>query len=100
MKHIPLIVVLAGVLGASTAAESQPRGPYGWILPATQAAGRQVFEEHCAACHSPRSGTPYGPSLVGVVGRRAGSVAGFPYSEALKTSGLVWTDDNLLKWIA
>jgi cytochrome c len=42
----------------------------------------------------------FGPSLDGIVGRRAGSAAGFPYSEALKNSGLVWTEDNLRKWIA
>jgi cytochrome c len=40
------------------------------------------------------------PSLKDVVGRKAGSVAGFPYSPALKNSGLVWTEDNLRKWIA
>jgi len=34
------------------------------------------------------------------VGRPAGSLAGFPYSDALKKSGLVWTEDNLRKWIA
>ena len=43
----------------------------------------------------------FGPSLKGVVGRPAGSLAGFPYySDALKKSGLVWTEDNLRKWIA
>ena len=48
----------------------------------------------------PRPGVPYAPNLVGVAGRPAGSVPGFPYSEALKKSGLVWTEDNLKKWLA
>jgi len=43
---------------------------------------------------------PLGPSLTGVVGRPAASVAGFPYSDALKKSGLTWTEDNLRAWIA
>ena len=68
---------------------------------AARAAGLQVFEAHCAACHS-RTGVAkgYAPYLVGVVGRRAGSVPGFSYSPALKNSGIVWTEDNLMKWIA
>jgi cytochrome c len=37
---------------------------------------------------------------VGVVGRRAGTAAGFSYSPALKNSGIVWSESNLLKWIA
>ncbi len=67
---------------------------------AARAAGLQVFEAHCAACHS-RTGVAKGfaPNLVGVVGRRAGSAAGFSYSPALKNSGIVWTEDNLMKWI-
>jgi cytochrome c len=100
MKYLPMLVVSAVVL-ASTTAESQQKGPYGWIVPAMQEAGRQVFEIHCSVCHSPRAGgQQFGPNLAGLVGRRAGSLPGFPYSDALKNSGLVWTDDNLMKWIA
>src|SRR6516225_6335785 len=43
---------------------------------------------------------PLGPSLRGAVGRPAASAAGFPYSDALKKSGLTWTEDNLRAWIA
>jgi cytochrome c len=35
-----------------------------------------------------------------VYGRRAGSLSTFPYSGALKNSGLIWTEDNLRNWIA
>jgi len=67
---------------------------------AARAAGLQVFEAHCAACHS-RTGVAkgYAPYLMGVVGRRAGTAPGFAYSPALKNSGIVWTEDNLMKWI-
>jgi cytochrome c len=71
------------------------------IEPAVRAAGQKVFADHCAVCHAPKAGAhPYGPSLRGVVGRKAASVPGFPYSDALKQSGLTWTEENLRKWIA
>ena len=41
-----------------------------------------------------------GPKLEGVVGRAAGSVAGYPYSPALAHAGLTWTAVTLDKWLA
>ncbi|MGZ3268542.1 MAG: c-type cytochrome, partial [Croceibacterium sp.] len=50
----------------------------------------------CAACHSTTPGkTIIGPSLAHVYGRKAGSLAGFQYSDAMKGSGLTWTSSNL-----
>jgi cytochrome c len=96
-----LIVLAVGMVAIIDAAFAQyvPRFS---LLRAEQAAGRKLFDDHCAACHTQSPGTPvvFGPNLDGVVGRRAASAAGFPYSEALKKSGLVWTEDNLRKWIA
>ena len=59
----------------------------------------RIVNNHCASCHASKRQV-FGPSLNGVVGRPAGSVAGFPYTDALKKSGIVWTEDNLLKWLA
>ncbi|MFN3869578.1 MAG: c-type cytochrome, partial [Hyphomicrobiaceae bacterium] len=51
-------------------------------------AGKIMFEHRCRTCHADDPAKQsYGPSLVGVVGRKAGSVEGFAYSDALKTSG-------------
>ena len=101
MRHSTLVIALAVGVLAGAQVQSQPGlFSHGWIVPAEEAAGKQLFKNHCAVCHSPRAGQPFGPSLVGVVGRPAGSVPGFPYSEALKKSGLIWTDDNLRNWIA
>jgi cytochrome c len=81
--------VLAGlavllVAGAAAAAEGDPK------------AGETVFKK-CAACHSlakpPKNGI--GPSLVGVVGRKAGSGDGFKYSDAMKNATVVWDDAAL-----
>ena len=42
-----------------------------------------------------------GPSLAGVLGRKAGSLASFHrYSDALKRSGIVWNEETLDAWIA
>lgn len=64
-------------------------------------AGRQIFNHNCTACHSlETSKNTFGPSLIGVVGRQAASMPRFSYSEAMKNSGLTWTEDNLRKWVA
>lgn len=60
-----------------------------------------MFKSQCAVCHSPTSGRNLsGPSLAGVVGRKAGSVANFHYSEANKASGEVWDAATLEKYLA
>jgi cytochrome c len=99
-----LIFSAVSIMAAAVTASAQyvPALPRFSLLEAEQLAGRKLFSDHCAACHLQKPGARvvFGPSLDGIVGRRAGSAAGFPYSEALKNSGLVWTEDNLRKWIA
>lgn len=68
---------------------------------AMAAAGKQVFAYNCHACHSEdTSKNTFGPSLTGVYGRKAGSLPRFAYSDALKASGITWTEESLRKWIA
>jgi cytochrome c2 len=66
--------------------------------PPDPANGRKLFAERCTACHA-LNANKVGPMLGGVVGRKAGSIAGYPYSPALKSSGLTWTADNLEHWL-
>ena len=63
-------------------------------------AGRKLFAR-CAGCHEvgPNAGHIFGPQLNGVLGRRAGSAAGYGYSPALKASTLVWDEANLAAFI-
>jgi len=66
------------------------------------AAGQAVFDQKCASCHSVAADLTHGllgPNLVGVVGRPAGTVAGWDFSPALKDSKVVWTEENLNKWL-
>ena len=87
MKKLMLAVCLAAGAQAALAA-------------ADPAQGQKAFQE-CAACHSQKQGeNGVGPSLFGVVGRKAGSVSGFNYSNAIKNSKLTWTAQNLDAYIA
>ncbi|GAB4042214.1 MAG: hypothetical protein Fur0014_14310 [Rubrivivax sp.] len=61
--------------------------------------GRDAYDARCGGCHSVAADR-VGPRHAGVFGRRAGSVAGFAYSEALRRSGLVWNAETLDRWLA
>jgi cytochrome c oxidase assembly protein subunit 11 len=61
--------------------------------------GEKLFTAQCSACHA-LDRAKVGPPLGGVVGRRAASVAGYPYSPALAKSGITWTQATLDKWLA
>ena len=60
------------------------------------AAGEQVFKK-CHVCHNIGEGAKnmVGPELNGVVGRKAGTVEGYNYSDANKGSGLTWDEATL-----
>jgi cytochrome c len=62
--------------------------------------GEKVFEE-CRACHTVEKGSNgVGPSLLGVIGRRAGELDDFRYSPALKRANITWTRQNLDAFLA
>jgi cytochrome c len=68
---------------------------------AMQAAGEIMFEQRCRSCHADDPARKaYGPSLIGVIGRKAGSLEGFEYSDAMKNSGIVWNKNTLRAWMA
>jgi cytochrome c len=60
--------------------------------------GRSAFEKRCTGCHA-LDHEKTGPRLAGVVGRKAGTVSGFPYSDAVKKSAVVWNETVLEKWL-
>lgn len=64
------------------------------------ARGEKRFKE-CAACHSVALGhNGIGPSLHGIVGRKAASLDDFRYSRAMRRSGITWTAQTLDRFIA
>lgn len=64
------------------------------------AAGEKSFAK-CRACHQvgEKARNLVGPELNGLIGRKAGSVEGYNYSNANKNSGIVWTEENFKKYI-
>ena len=55
----------------------------------------------CGACHAVVRGQSggMGPNLAGVYGRKAGTLAGYEYSSALKAKHVVWNAATLDKWL-
>ena len=64
-------------------------------------AGKVVFNR-CKACHrlEANGSAALGPNLHGVFGRKAGTLEGYNYSQAMKNSGVVWDDATLTKYLA
>jgi cytochrome c len=61
--------------------------------------GKQLYAARCAACHSLEY-NGVGPIHKNLIGRRAGTAAGYVYSNALKNSTVVWGEDTLSRWLA
>lgn len=92
-----IIVREPGAAPVAGATATNSGGPADALI----AEGKAVFA-NCAACHAVDQDAPNGagPNLFAVVGKPAGQVAGFAYSEALKGSGIVWTTAELDSYIA
>ncbi len=90
MTKIPYFAAL--VLGASLIAAP--------AFAQDAAAGKSVFNQ-CRACHQvgPDAKNGVGPALNGIVGRKAGEVAGYNYSDANKNSGLTWDEATLKEYL-
>lgn len=88
-------IVLLGMALAATGARAQ--APAACDLPR----GKDVFQM-CSACHSltARESQREGPTLAGVIGRRAGSLAGFAYSTGMRAAGWEWTPGLLDSFLA
>jgi cytochrome c len=85
-------VALALAAGSVPAAanDAAPRGD--------AKAGEAVYAR-CLACHA-LAYDRTGPRHCGLIGRRAGSVKGFAYSQAMKRSKIVWNEKTLDRFLA
>ena len=96
MRTEPMILGALAVLAlllASRAAEAAPQGD--------PESGARVYRA-CAACHALEPGKHRtGPSLAGIWGKEAGTVAGFHrYSPALESADVRWNERTLDAWLA
>lgn len=73
---------------------------HGIALAQDAAAGEKVFTR-CRPCHQIGEGAKnlVGPELNGIVGRKAGSVEGYNYSDANKNSGITWDEATLKEYL-
>lgn len=85
---------------APEAAAEEPAADVAFAdLTGDAAAGEVVFAQ-CRTCHLIEEGkNGVGPSLYGVVGRTAGSIEGFRYSDANANSGVTWTPEVLFEYL-
>lgn len=82
--------IFAGVLALSSGA----------ALAQDAEKGKKVFNK-CKTCHVvDEEKNKIGPYLKGVIGRPAGSVEGFKYSDAMKSSGITWTTETIAAYVA
>jgi cytochrome c len=94
-RNILVSVAGTGLVALAAAAIAAPPAPK-----ADAAHGQQVFAR-CGACHAvgPGAMTRMGPVLNGVFGRKAGTLAGYNYSAAMKNSGLKWDAPTLARFL-
>lgn len=88
-------VVFVLVLAASA---TPPAAQAGSITTGDPMRGKDLFAKRCGGCHSLESDKE-GPRLRGVYGRRAGSIATFKYSDALKSANFSWDAAALDRWL-
>lgn len=97
MRKITAAAIAAIVMGSAPAlAQFSPPTTPAVVDPAT------LFSRQCGTCHVAvaNGGPRQGPNLAGVMGRTAGSVAGFKYSPGYASSGIVWTAETLDAYLA
>ena len=109
-----LTFVVVAVLAALVPAAHADTGPLSKYTPpsdpalaariaaADVAAGERTFDRRCAACHDVAKDGKHskGPLLWNVVGRKAGALPGFAYSDAMRRSGHAWTLEALDYYLA
>ena len=93
VPYVPLAKLAAVFLILAAAAPAAAEGD--------AARGKRVFNK-CKACHllEDTGKKKIGPHLAGIFGRKAGAIAGFRYSKAMKKADIVWDEKTIDAYIA
>ena len=90
MGRILTLLLIVATLGSAA-------GP---ALAGDAAKGKAVFQAECSICHAITANAPgIGPSLAGVVGRKAGGLPHYAYSSAMKAAAFDWTPPKLTAYV-
>lgn len=101
-------VALLSACGSQPAEESTPATEEAAVTESNttgtevaSADARPAAWAQCAACHAIAKDAPHGlgPNLFGVAGTKAGELAGYQFSPAMKASGLTWDEATLDKYL-
>jgi cytochrome c len=98
---IALSLAACGGQGDDTSAPpAEASGPAATVTVATTGPQAPAAFAQCRSCHAVEAGkNGVGPSLFGVFGTKAGSVAGYAYTDANKNSGLTWDEATLDEYL-
>ena len=93
----PAICTFAALSALSLLATLTPA----WAAQEESDDGQVAYNNACRTCHSFKpDDNRLGPTLHGIVGRKAGSIEGFAFSPSMKSSGITWDEATLDKFIS
>ena len=94
MLLVPALSAMAFMLPAPSALPQASQGT-------EDVSGQQAFNNACRTCHIVKEGdNRLGPNLHKIVGRKAGSLADYGFSSAMKEAGFVWDEEKLDRFMA
>lgn len=101
VRTIGAMIAVAGLAACGSSEEpAAEQAATSSEQPVSETAGPPVAFAQCISCHSVKPGVNgVGPSLHGIVGRKAAAVPGYAYSDPLKNAGLTWDEATLDKWL-
>jgi cytochrome c len=102
LKQSAIHVDVATPAPPASAAPAAPEQPFAQMLAtADEKAGDELAHKVCAVCHTFNEGgkAGVGPNLYGIIGAPHAHMAGYDYSDAIKSKKGPWTYDELNEWL-
>src|ERR671936_589622 len=97
MTRLRALATLAGMVCVALSSYGQEAASQS----ADIASGQLVFNNACRTCHTVKEGdNRLGPNLYKIIGRKAGSLPNYGYSEAMKEADFAWDEEKLARFIA